>query len=259
MRFKTRAQRCKNEDLDEVRAFVTGVFGVDFEHFLPFKYRNGADSCGEHFAVRENGGIAAVALNSPVTLTVGDAEISAYGVGTVSVREQSRGRGYMADLLAECLIEAAESGAAFSILGGQRQRYEYYGYSLSGFYTSFRVEPASILHGCGKGPSRYTLKKAEEKDAELLVSIMKTAPVYVHRKIEDFLIIENHDFRIPYLVYEDDRAVGYIDASRDANHITELILLPGASVAELLLAFYETFGTEFWVDAADPLDSASMR
>ena len=258
MRFRTRAERCKNEDLDEVRAFVTGVFGVDFEHFLPFKYRPGADNCREHFVVRENGEIAAAVLNSPTALRVGENEIGAFCVGTVSVREESRGRGYMTDMLAECLIETAESGAAYSILGGQRQRYEYYGYSLSGFYTSFRVEPSSVRHGCGKGPSKYKLKKAEEKDADLLVSIMETLPVYAHRRAENFITIENHDFRTPYLVYEGDRAVGYIDVSRGGDHITELVLLPGASVAELLLAFTETFGHEFLVEV-NTFDSTTAR
>ena len=258
MRFKTRCERCKNEDLDEVRAFATGVFGVDFEHFLPFKYRKSAENCREHFAVRENGELAAVVLNSPVELRVGDAGILAYGVGTVSVREESRGRGYMTDMLAECLIEASEHGAAFSILGGQRQRYEYYGYSLSGFNTSFWVDPSSVRHGCGAGPSRYKLKKAEENDAGLLVSIMQTAPVFACRRAEDFLTIESHDYRTPYLVYEGGKAVGYIDVNRDGDHIIELVLLPGASVRELLLSFYETFGDEFLVES-DPFDDATVN
>ena len=248
MSYKTRCERCTDEDLIEVRKFATEVFEVDFENYLPFIYANGSGKGHEHLVVREGDEIAAAVLNSPVTLRVGDADILTYGVGTVCVREESRGRGYMADMLAECLIEAAEKGAALSLLSGQRQRYEYYGYALTGFFTSFHLSEAAIRHSFGEGPSRYTLRKAEDGDGELLVSLMQTGPIWPHRRAEDFVTIEKHDYRAPYLVYDGDRAVGYINVDNDCNHISELVLLPGESVGNLVLAFYGTFHREFGVE-----------
>ena len=258
MGFKTRCERCGDGDLAEVRKFATDVFDVDFETYLPYIYADGSGKGHEHLVVRENGEIAAAVLNSPVTLRVGDADILTYGVGTVSVREQSRGRGYMSDMLAECLIEAAEKGAVLSLLSGQRQRYEYYGYALTGFFTSFRVSEAAVRHSFGAGPSRYTLRKAEDSDGELMASIMKTAPVYPHRKAEDFVTIERHDYRAPYLVYEGDRAVGYLNADSDNGTISELVLLPGESVGDLILAYFEKFRRDFSVEA-NPFDITTSR
>ena len=258
MSYKTRCERCTDADLEAVTKFSTDVFDVDFENYLPFIYAKDSGKGHEHLVVREDGEIAAVVLNSPVTLRVGDADMLTYGVGTVCVREESRGRGYMTDMFADCLAEAAEKGAALSILSGQRQRYEYYGYALTGLYTSFRFEGASIRHGCGEGPSRYTLRKAEEKDAETFAALAKTSPIYPKRRTEDFLTVLLHDYRVPYAVCEGDRTVGYICSAKDGGHICELALEQGASLKELLKAYRETFPHEFCVEG-NVFDTENMR
>ena len=258
MNYKSRCERCSDEDLIEVRKFATDVFDVDFEHYLPFIYADGSGKGHEHLVVREDGEIAAAVLNSPVTLHVGDDDILTYGVGTVCVREKSRGRGYMSDMLAECLIEAAERGAVLSLLSGQRQRYEYYGYALTGLYTDFRLSEAAIRHSFGEGPSKYTLRKAEAKDGETLVSIMETGPVWPHRRAEDFVTIEMHDYHAPYLVCEGERAVGYINVENGNGHISELVLLSGESLKDLILAFYESFHCDFGVEG-NPFDAATAK
>ena len=253
MSYKTRCERCTDADLIEVTKFATRVFDVDFEHYLPFIYAKDSGKGHEHLVVRENGEIAAAVLNSPVTLRVGDADMLTYGVGIVCVREESRGRGYMSDMLAECLIEAAEKGAVLSLLSGQRQRYEFYGYALTGLFMNFRFGHSTIRHSCGTEPSKYTLRPAERKDAEAFISVMKTANIYPVRRPEDFITVMLHDYRVPYAVCEGDRIVGHIVTENDGGQISELSLEPGASVRDLLLAFYERFGDEFRVEG-NPFD-----
>ncbi|MBQ6262526.1 MAG: GNAT family N-acetyltransferase [Clostridia bacterium] len=248
MSYKTRCERCTDADLEEVTKFATGVFDVDFEHYLPFIYAKDSGKGHEHLVVREDGQIAAAVLNSPVTLRVGDVDILTHGVGTVCVREESRGRGYMSDMLAECLIESSEQGAVLSILSGQRQRYGYYGYALTGIFANHRFGESSVRHECGEGPSKYTVRKAEDSDAGTLDAIMRTAPIYPLRRAEDFVTILKHDYRAGYLVFDGDRAVGYFVVGDSENQISELVLVPGASVKDFLLAFREMRGDEFWIE-----------
>ena len=244
MSFKSRCERCRDEDHGELTEFAKGVFNVDFEHFLPYMYEKGAPTGHEHFAVREDGQLAALVLNHPQKLFVKGEEILTYGVGTVCVREESRGRGYMADMLGSCLIEAAENGGAFLILSGQRQRYEYYGFALTAIHTSFHVSESTIRHSFGEGPSKYTIRLAVPEDGQTLLEIMKTAPVYPERSAEKFTVITRHDYRDTYLVLEGDRPAGYFVCEGDAEWIAELVLLPGESVGDFLVAFRAKFGHE---------------
>ena len=122
MSYKTRCERCTDADLEAVTKFSTDVFDVDFEHYLPFIYAKDSGKGHEHLVVREDGEIAAVVLNSPVTLRVGDADMLTYGVGTVCVREESRGRGVgePADPAGERTAEGAartERGALPAVRG----------------------------------------------------------------------------------------------------------------------------------------------
>lgn len=247
MKFETRCEKCRDGDLGEVTAFAKGVFGVDFETFLPFIYEKGAPTGHNHFVVRENGEIAAAVLNYPQKLFVRGEEILSYGVGTVCVREESRGRGYMADMLGSCLTEASEEGAAFLLLAGQRQRYGYYGFALADTHTSFRLSESSITHSFGKGPSKYTIRDAVPSDGQTLLEIMKTAPVYPERSAEKFTVVTRHDYRLTRLVLEGDRPVGYFVQDGDGDWITELGLLPGASVGDFLLAVFGILGHGFHV------------
>ncbi|MBQ7475032.1 MAG: GNAT family N-acetyltransferase [Clostridia bacterium] len=241
MGYETRCVRAKDEEHEEITKFSTEVFSVDFENFLPFIYRKGAPTGHFHFVVRENGELAASVLNYPIKIRVLDRDILAYGVGTLCVREESRGRGYMDDMLAECLLEASREGAVFSVLSGQRQRYGYYGYSVSEDLLSFGFSHSSLRHSIGQRPSNYTLREAKKSDGGTLVGIMKTQKVYVEREPDDFILVAAHDFRKTYLVLEGDKPVGYVVMNRENDSATEVVLVPGAELDELVLALREKF------------------
>lgn len=232
-----------------IREFSRGVFGVDFENYLPFMYGDGARSGGMHYIAEEDGELAASVLNAPIRLSVGGADLLGYGVGTVAVREESRGRGYMTDMFEECLSEARRNGAAFSVLGGLRQRYEHYGYATAEVSVSFSVTETSLRHTLGTRKSKLSLREAAEEDGATLVRLMETEPVFARREPGDFVTICRHCGRTPLLAEKDGEAVGYVVADRES--VWEAVL-PGGEYGELLLALRDFFGDEFTVHAPKP-------
>ena len=116
MPYESRALRCSDGELSEIIEFAVGVFNVDFPNLLPRLYRDGASTGHDHFAVRENGRLVAAVISFPLDATVAGHTFKTYGVGTVSVAEDCRGKGYMTDLLASCLNDAFTHGAALSVL-----------------------------------------------------------------------------------------------------------------------------------------------
>lgn len=238
----TRCERCRDSELTEIARFAAGVFGVDFPNYLPRLYRPGAATGHNHFAVREDGELAAAVINFPLTLTVAGKALPTFGVGTVSVSESSRGKGYMTDLLTECVGEAAKQGAAFSILSGQRQRYEHFGYALIGEDVSFVITASSARHAIGESRTPYAIREAKPGDGTALVRMMETRPVYAERTPEEFIIAAAADYRRTFIVSDGASDVGYLVMSRDLTSVSEAVLLPGASADELVLALLREFG-----------------
>lgn len=245
----TRCERCRDSELAEIADFAAGVFGVDFPNYLPRLYRPGAATGHDHFAVRKNGALAAAVINFPLTLTVAQTELLTYGVGTVSVSEASRGKGYMTDLLTECVAEAAERGAAFSILSGQRQRYEHFGYALIGTHTVFEITPSSLRHALDAKTEPYTLREASACDGSALARMMEGRPVYAERAAEEFTVAAAADYHRTFIVSDGTADVGYVVAKGGLGSVSEAVLLPGASIDALLLGILRSQGGSFSISA----------
>lgn len=229
MAYESRAKRCSQAELDEIIAFAAKVFNVDFPGLLPRLYRAGATTGPDHFAVREDGELAAAVISFPLDETVAGHTFKTYGVGTVSVGEDKRGKGYMTDLLASCMTDAFEHGAALSILGGQRQRYGYYGFALAGEHVEFAVTRQSIRHTVGLRDSAFTLREATRGDAPALVRMMRCRPVYAERHEDDFLFAAAADFRKTFIISDGGADVGYFVAKEDMTHISEFAFDGGES------------------------------
>ena len=222
MSYISRAKRCSQSELGEIIDFAVKVFNVDFPNLLPRLYRDGAATGPDHFAVRDDDGLCAAVISFPLDMTVAGRTFKTYGVGTVSVAEDKRGRGYMTDLLASCMTDAAEHGAALSVLGGQRQRYGYYGFALVGEHVEFAVTRTSLRHTTGLRESAFALREAKQSDTPALVRMMRKRPVYAERGEDDFLFAAAADYRKTYIISDGGRDVGYFVAKPDMTHISEI-------------------------------------
>ena len=236
MSFQSRCEQAADRDFPEILTFAMNVFHVDFPTLLPLIYGKDATSGPQHFVVREDGKVAAAVLNYPYEYKIGESDCTAYGVGTVSVGEGSRGKGYMSDLLASCLCQASEDRAVVSVLGGLRQRYDYYGFARTGNHIQTVHTAYSVRHTLGERPSRYTIRAAVPEDAASMKRIMETQTVFVSRRTEDFWTLTKHGYHEAYLVLEGEEPVGYFISKEDWKDLAEFVLVPGASVDELLLA-----------------------
>ena len=124
--------------IHEIIDFIDYVFSKahrphDFATLLPKLYGEHGDAAQHHIVVREEGKIAATLLCYPVKLHAGGKTYMTMGVGSVSTHPRARGKGYLGDMMKLADARAKELGAAVAVLGGQRQRYEYYGFQHGGY------------------------------------------------------------------------------------------------------------------------------
>ncbi|MDR0669640.1 MAG: GNAT family N-acetyltransferase [Treponema sp.] len=160
-------------DYGELIDFCNYVFShahspTDFPVLLPKLYRREYFTLGRHYTAREDGRIRAVVGAYPLCLNVLGTALAGRGIGMVSVHPYARSRGYMRTLMETALADMRRDGIVFGCLGGQRQRYEYFGFSPAGLRTVFECHRTNIRHVLGKDtPPVFSIRRLNEGDREL--------------------------------------------------------------------------------------------
>lgn len=133
-------------------ACADGAFGDELPEgglagLLPKLYGMDAKVGGNHLMAVEDGKILGLVLTEAMRYTVLEKELKIACIGTVSVAKEARGRGIMKLLMSAALSRLEQEGCDFVFLGGQRQRYAYWGFEACGTQTVFSWNQANLKHG----------------------------------------------------------------------------------------------------------------
>lgn len=182
-----RITKGRPEDHQDIVDFISMVFREDFLVTESKLYLDRPEMAEKHHLVFEDDRIKAVVGNFPISLNVAGRKLPCYGIGSVSVHPYSRSKGYMKTLMNNALAEAEQNGAALMMLGGKRQRYEYFGFTKCGTVYAFSLDQNVRRH----------LKHIPSSEIELLplsdhkeylrdcIRLWETQPLYADRKGED--------------------------------------------------------------------------
>ena len=155
-------------DFDEAMAVMNLAFGksppADFASILPKLYRPDDSLMACLWALRRDGRIRAVVGIHPLTWKVGAATLPVAGIGGVSTHPDCRGQGMMQRLMTHCVGVMKEEGYPLSVLGGQRQRYGYFGYERCGVEVELRLNKSNIRH-CFGTPSKIRFEPLDRGQA----------------------------------------------------------------------------------------------
>ena len=130
-------------DRDAYIDFINYVFSHDhqphdFKALLPKEYGDGRESRAAHFlALDDEGHIRGCVAALPFTVRVLDQDLKYAYIGSVSVHPYARGEGHMKHLMAMVEAWLVEQQVDAAVLGGQRQRYQYFGYSKGGMSVRY--------------------------------------------------------------------------------------------------------------------------
>jgi len=217
-------------DFEETMDFLNLVFGAhsphDFARMLPAIYRPTDPLMACNYAIRKNGHIRAVVGMYPIEWRMGDARLRASGVGAVSTHPNYRRTGMMKALMNHCVGLMREQEYHLSCLGGQRQRYGYFGYERCGSACSFTVNRSNIRHCFDCEPHiRFEPIAREDQDRLARAKTLHDAqPLHCPRAPEDFY---NHCVgwhHRPFAALDgEDRMVGYLVAAEKGDYVTELL------------------------------------
>jgi len=236
-------------DYDAYIALADRVFmdeGVDirFAEEIPKVYAPGVDSARFQRIVLEDGVVRALIAVLPGILHTACGDLRTGYVGTVSVAPEARGRGYMKRLMADWIEAEKARGRDLMLLGGQRQRYGYFGFAQGGECYTFTVSRRSVRHGLrdadASGVSFCEIfpGTAEETAADAL---RKTQCAYYDRDWCGFAVACRSYRHVPMAAIEQGRLIGYLVMKRgDPADVCECFAADSAALDKLIKAWMET-------------------
>ncbi len=228
------------------RAFGDQLPEGGFAALLPKLYGMDAKVGGNHLIAVEDGKFLGVVLTETMRYHVLDKELKIGCVGTVSVIGEARGRGIMKRLMDAALDSLRASGCDFVFLGGQRQRYAYWGFEPCGTQTCFSWNRANLKHGPKPGEGERLELVLMPELTEQARRMYEREPVRVWRAPERFYDILCSWQARPYACMRQGAFVGYValgtDTDRETAVIREMVLDKGVSAGAVLHALADCLG-----------------
>lgn len=239
-------RRGQSADMADILDFANFVFSQahaphDFRRLIPKLYGEGRDTADRHWLVWERGRIRAMVCAWPITLQVAGIPLKAAGIGTVSVHPYDRGKGYMKRLMQQVLTHLDSENTAFSYLGGQRQRYEYFGFTPSGTAAAFCLTADNLRHRYGKEPKPAVAFVPLQAPADPLAgeayALYRSLPVTGARSREDFCMVGRTWGAELFAVLVEGAFAGYVSVT--GSHVQELQVKTPAHLPAVCCALRE--------------------
>ncbi len=198
----------------------------NFLELLPKLYKEEYNHCENNLIVSEDGKWkGAVGLYFDEVDCVGNKLICG-GIGNVAVTTDCRGKGYMQDCMQMAMDRIIERDADFSVLGGQRQRYEYFSFEPAGTEYHFTFNKQNLKHVFSQDyVSKLTAVPvtADDKEyIEFIKELYNSNPDKFIRPDNKFYDYLKSWCQYPYVFKDGDKLVGYCLYDGSMNFVVEI-------------------------------------
>jgi Predicted acetyltransferase len=233
----------------------------DFATLLPKNYGPGRTKPENHVvALDDDGGLLGMVMFDPFDLTVGGETLKAVCVGTVSVHPRARGMGVMKKLMDKMGEQPAVKNADLVVLGGRRQRYEYYGFTLSGEACRYTIDADNNRHALLK--MALTVTSLTDAHIEAVMEIAHRKDVHVKHEADLFLEVQKSWNARPVAILDGDEVVGFADVVKEEGRISQMALASSEYDGAAVKALYEYMdegAISFEISADDTLNAFFAR
>lgn len=233
-----------SKDYEDIIDFGNYVFNVDFPSLLPKLYKNHNETSKYHHIVKEAHRIKAMVGSFPLSLTVCGNNLKVRGIGTVSVHKYSRKSGYMRNLMDTAIAEIKAEGCDFAVLGGQRQRYEYWGFTPCGISLHLNFNSSNIKHSTVEINDDYRFLEYHNdimSDLDKAVSLHDSQLVHAAREKENFIDISKSWNSNILFIYKNDEFAGYLCVSDNYEDIREILLTNPDEIDKVIVSYMKHF------------------
>ena len=135
------------EEFEQFVRYVERAFGHSkafFQRAYPHLYLPTEEALGWAYVIEEGGEIVSHVGVYPIESVTAGVRMTIGGIGAVSTAPKARGKGYMTQLLYHIVDEMRRIGYPVSWLGGDRQRYNTFGWELASPQYDLQFSPRSL-------------------------------------------------------------------------------------------------------------------
>jgi predicted N-acetyltransferase YhbS len=242
--------RTPKEDYAQLISFLDTVFFTydppetkrDFLNLLPKLYKPEYDPCYNNFIVKEGDEIKGAVGLYYDELMAGGVKLRCGGIGNVAVAEDSRSKGYMIECMNMAMEDMKLSGADYGLLGGQRQRYGYFGFEPAGVSYNFNVNKSNIRHCFGKdaksGLEVKEVKPGDSRTLALIDEILRKEPFYTIHPPEAMYDILCSWRRKPYAAFSGEEFKGFFTRNYEGR-VADFKAASAGDIEKTVLAAFE--------------------
>ena len=240
----TEYRRALPQEEDDILDLANLAFSLvrqprDFKALLPRIYGRPGFFPYHVVAVRD-GRLKALVGLLPLTLRLDPGSALKLGfVGTVSVHPYARGEGHMKALMHMTRDNAIAQGMDMMILGGQRQRYNYFDFESAGSVITYTVSATNLRHRLkDQDVSMYRFMPFDELEQEKLSALWQMQAKQAlsnERPMADFSLIMRTWQGKAFAVMQGGILLGYLYTVKDS--LFEWELQPVESMLPILKAF----------------------
>jgi len=262
----TTFERAGSEDFNEIVDLANYVFShnggrVDFPSLLPKLYKEQYGTSRHHCIAREDGRIRAIVGAFPIPMEVAGEKLLVCGIGTVCVHPYRRSTGYMKALMQMAHDDMKASGADFGCLGGQRQRYQYFGYDLCGQMFHFNLNKTNVRHCHGRdfaSPFDFRLMDAADTALQRCLDWFNRRPAHAVRDLDRFYdTVCSWNFLL-WGIELNGKLVGYLTASKNGDEVHEVVMEEERDLADILSAWLVAKGLDHLEIEVPPFDQKGI-
>lgn len=252
------------EEEKELIAALDDIFFSEEPHnnfmdLLPKLYKD-KYNCGErNVLIKEDGVIKAAVGCFPIECVAAGRKLRIMGIGNVGVAKDCRRKGYMIELMNEAMETMMSEGYDYSLLGGQRQRYEHFGYVPAGSALRFEINIGNIRRlRNGNTETSFAANQITEADTAVIAKIKElneAQPFYAVRREEDMVDILRSWKCTPYAVYNNGKFKGYFVCG-GKGHLSEIKAINTEDLIDIFLCAMKTMDSESVAFTAPVYDTA---
>lgn len=229
------------DEQENIIQLGNSVFQTDFPTLLPKLYSSSVNTAPYHFLAVEEDSIKALVGSFPLDLHVLNHQLKGFGIGTVCVDPTCRSKGYMKQLMINALEEMREQNADFAVLGGQKQRYEYFGFTPSGAILNFTLTATNLRHHhitVSPDFNFIPFDRLNSTDLNVIYGMHHSKLLFSTRSLPQFVEICKSWKNKTFALYYKHKLIGYMLYKN--NHIEDFYISSSDLLIPVLASFMDT-------------------
>jgi len=241
----------RESDCDELMAMLDDVFFLEdceepkrnFVTLLPKLYKREYKPWENNYCVWEDG-----AMKAAVGMYVREAEIAGVplrvgGIGNVAVARDSRRKGYMRLAMDAAMEAMKNAGCAFGELGGQRQRYQFWGFERGGAAVDASFSEKNLRHAFGENELAPGWRAVEIKpdDKAMLAQVqafIESQPIHYKHNPDCFYDHLCSWNETPYAILNGEALEAFFTLGRGGQDINQFLLRDADNLEMAVRAAY---------------------